>query len=139
MLCLDTNILVHAFRVGSPDHHRVHEWLIDALDGDEPVIIPVEVGAAFLRLCTSPRVFPDASSSADALAFLHQVTGSAYVVSASPAAWQHFLDLVADLELAGNDIPDALIASEAIDYQAALVTFDRGFVRFPELRVLRLP
>lgn len=139
MLCLDTNILVHAFRAGSPDHQRVHSWLIEALSGDEPVIVPVEVGSAFLRLCTNRRAFPDASSSSDALAFLQRVTRSAYVVSASPTAWQRFLDLVAELELVGNDVPDALIAAEAIDYQAVLVSFDQGFGRFTELQVQSVP
>ena len=139
MLCLDTNILVHAFRAGSPEHQRVHSWLIEALSGDEPVIVPVEVGSAFLRLCTNPRAVPDASSSSDALEFLERVTSSAYVVSASPSAWQRFLDLVAEFELAGNDVPDALIAAEALDYQAALVTFDQGFGRFTDLQVLSVP
>lgn len=139
MLCLDTNILVHAFRAGSPEHQRVHSWLSEALSGDEPVIVPVEVGSAFLRLCTNRRAFPDASSSSDALEFLERVTSSAYVVSASPSAWQRFLNLVAEFELAGNDVHDALIAAEALDYQAALVTFDQGFGRFTDLQVLSVP
>ena len=139
MLCLDTNILVHAFRTGSPEHKRVHSWLKEVLSRDEPVVVPVVVGAAFLRLCTNPRVFPESTSTADALAFLQRVTSSAYVVSSSPSAWQRFLDLVAEFELVGNDVPDALIAAEAIDYQAALVTFDQGFTRFPDLQVQQVP
>ena len=139
MLCLDTNILVHAFRAGSPEHQRVHSWLIEALSGDEPVIVPVEVGSAFLRLCTNRRAFPDASSTSDALAFLQSVTSSAYVVSASSSAWQRFLDLVTELKLVGNDIPDALIAAEALDYQAVLVTLDKGFGRFTDLQVQSVP
>ena len=139
MLCLDTNILVHAFRTGSPEHQRVHSWLIDALSGDEPVIVPVEVGSAFLRLCTNRRALPDASSSADALEFLHRVTSAAYVVSATPSAWQRFVDLVAQFELVGNDIPDALIAAQAMDYQAELVSFDQGFERFTDLAVRPIP
>ena len=139
MLCLDTNILVHAFRTGSPDHQRVRSWLIEALNGDEPVIVPVDVGCAFLRLCTNPSAFPDASSSADALEFLQRVTRAAYVVSASPSAWQRFVDLVAEFDLVGNDVPDALIAAEAIDSQASPVTFDQGFTRFADLQVHSVP
>jgi predicted nucleic acid-binding protein len=49
------------------------------------------------------------------------------------------LDLVAEFDLVGNDVPDALIAAEAIDSQASPVTFDQGFTRFADLQVQSVP
>lgn len=138
MLCLDTNVLVHAFRFGSPIHDSVRTWLGTTLDSDRPVIVPVDVGAAFLRMSTNARLFPDASTAEDALHFLKEVESAARVVSASAMAWRRFHELVSELALSGNDIPDALIAAQAIDHGATLATFDRGFTRFPALQVLLL-
>lgn len=138
MLCLDTNVLVHAFRTGSPIHTSVRSWLATTLDGDRPVIVPVDVGAAFLRLSTNARLFPDATSVDDALDFIQVVESAARFVSASPWAWSRFQELVSDLSLIGNDVPDALIAAQALDHGATLATFDRGFSRFPQLQVLDL-
>jgi toxin-antitoxin system PIN domain toxin len=138
MLCLDTNVLVHAFRIGSPIHDPVRSWLANVLDGDEPVIVPVDVGAAFMRLSTNARLFPDSTSAGDALEFVHEVESAARFVSASPWAWSRFLEFVSELALVGNDVPDALIAAQALDHGATLATFGQGFARFSELQVLDL-
>jgi len=138
MFCLDTNVLIHAFRIGSPIHASVRSWLAATLDGDEPVIVPVDVGAAFLRLSTNARLFPDSTSAGDALEFIHEVESAARFVSASPWAWSRFQELVSELALVGNDVPDALIAAQALDHGATLATFDQGFARFPDLQVMDL-
>jgi len=138
MLCLDTNVLIHAFRIGSPVHGAVRSWLATVLDGDEPVIVPVDVGAAFLRLSTNARLFPDSSSAEDALDFIHEVESAARFVSASAWAWSRFQLLVSELALMGNDVPDALIAAQALDHGATLATFDQGFTWFPDLQVMDL-
>jgi len=119
-------------------HASVRSWLATILEGDEPVIIPVDVGAAFLRLSTNARLFPDSTSAKDALNFIQEVEGAARFVSASPWAWSRFQEFVSELVLMGNDVPDALIAAQAVDHGATLATFDRGFSRFPQLQVLDL-
>ena len=44
--------------------------------------------------------------------------------------------LCTKLKLRGNDINDAFLAALAFEYDATLVTADKGFSRFPGLRVL---
>jgi len=50
--------------------------------------------------------------------------------------WSLFEEYVLDLRLVGNDIPDAYLAALALDHDAALATLDRGFRRFPGLRIV---
>lgn len=102
------------------------------------MIVPVDVGAAFLRLSTNVRLFPDWSSADDALDFIREMESAARFVSASPWAWSRFQELVSELALTGNDVPDALIAAQALDHGATLATFNQGFSRFPDLQVLGL-
>jgi hypothetical protein len=50
--------------------------------------------------------------------------------------WSIFLDFVKDLNLSGDDIPDAYLAATTMEAGASLVTTDRGFSRFRSLRVI---
>jgi hypothetical protein len=47
-----------------------------------------------------------------------------------------FSAYVQELRLTGNDVPDAYLAALAVDHEATLVSLDRGFRRFPGLRLL---
>jgi predicted nucleic acid-binding protein len=46
-----------------------------------------------------------------------------------------FQDLCQRLSLRGNDIPDAYLAAIALEQGVVWVTSDRGFARFPGLRL----
>lgn len=48
--------------------------------------------------------------------------------------WSIFRDLVTTHRLRGNDVPDAYLASLAMEQGATFVTLDRGFARFDGLR-----
>jgi len=58
----------------------------------------------------------------------------AHVVRTGPAHWARFAGLSRTLSLRGNLVPDAYLAALALDQRAELVTFDRGFGRYPGLR-----
>lgn len=49
--------------------------------------------------------------------------------------WSIFTGLCRDVAARGNTIPDAYLAAIAIEQSATWVTADRGFARFPDLRV----
>jgi uncharacterized protein len=88
-----------------------------------------------LRLATNPRVFvrPDTASSAAAYVdALLEAPGR--LVTSGPAHWARFVGLCRSLSLRGNLVPDAHLAALAIEHGACLVTFDRGFGRYPGLR-----
>ena len=48
--------------------------------------------------------------------------------------FSRFADLCRHLQLRGNLVPDGYLAALALEHRAELVTFDRGFGRYPRLR-----
>jgi len=48
------------------------------------------------------------------------------------------MKLCQELNLAGNDCNDAMLAALSMERNVRLVTFDKGFRRFPELDLLVL-
>lgn len=50
--------------------------------------------------------------------------------------WEIFADLVRETQARANVVPDAYLAALAIENGATFVTRDRGFARFPGLRLI---
>lgn len=135
MLFADVNVLVYAHRPEAPRHEEYHAFLSDALGGDEPLAVTPGVLAGFVRVVTHPRVFRDPTPLETALEFAETVQSapSSLTVGAGERTWSILVDLVRQTEARGNAVPDALIAAQAIEHGATLVTADRGFARFPRL------
>ena len=138
MLCVDVNVLVHAANSASDRHGAVRDWLVGVLASPEPLVIPDVVTTGFIRIVTSPRVMPSPLHPDQAFALVDWLLGhpSAMSLSGDERTRLNFRHLVQSLALRGNDVPDAWIAALAMTANAALVTFDRRFRRFPGLRVL---
>ena len=137
MRCVDVNILVYAHRPESPGHDEVRTWLDTQRRGREPLGIPGLVESGFLRVVTHPRVFREPTPLATAMEFVEAVRSSPAVTSVEPGGrhWEIFSGLCRSLGLRGNDIPDAYLAALAMEHGCTWVTADRGFARFPGLRV----
>ena len=139
MILLDVNVLVVAHR---PDGHRrgaeVHAWLTGRLTALERVGIDSHVLSAVARIVTNPRIYEVPSSASAALSFCSAVINAPSAVRVNPSArhWSLFEERVLELRLMGNDIPDAYLAALALDHDASLATLDRGFRRFPGLRIV---
>lgn len=56
------------------------------------------------------------------------------MLRAGSAHWPRFSDLCRHLRLRGNRVPDGYLAALALEQGAELITFDRGFGRYPRLR-----
>lgn len=138
MLCLDVNVLIDAFRADVSRHGAVHRWLDIARHDHEAVALLPEVALSFVRITTNRRIWRIPSTSAAALGFVAALADSPSVRWYRPGdrQWSIFLDLVHDLNLSGDDIPDAYLAATALEAGASLVTADRGFARFRSLRVI---
>lgn len=138
MILLDVNVLVYAARREFSDHGVARAWLTTALSGTEPVAVTDEVLAATVRLLTNHRVLADPLDGESALEFCRLVREAPATVLAVPEStrWSHFARLVTELGLRANDIPDALLAATALQLNATLATFDRGFRRFPRLPIV---
>ncbi|MBE0610269.1 MAG: PIN domain-containing protein [Dehalococcoidia bacterium] len=138
MLVPDVNILVSA-EFHDLTHHRIaRTWLRNACDGDEVVGIPELVLSAFVRISTNQRVFTSALVPELAFRRVREVlaTPAVVVLHEGPRHWELFERISLELGIAGPHVSDAYLAAFAIENNATFVTFDRGFQRFPALRVL---
>lgn len=135
MLLPDVNVLLAAFRTDHAHHEIARAFLDDVRGGSETVGLCDVALSGVVRLATNPRVFgrPD---SADAVLHFVDVLAEppARLIRAGASHWSRFAALCRDLQLRGNLVPDAYLAALALEDRAELVTFDRGFGRYPRLR-----
>jgi toxin-antitoxin system PIN domain toxin len=132
----DVNVLVAAHRPDAPDHAGALPWLQSVLEAVEPFGVVEQVLASFVRVVTNRRIFTTPTTPAEALAFCGQVRDapSALIITSGPRHWEVFAGLCREGNLKANAVPDAYLAAFAIEQGATLVTYDRGFARFPGLR-----
>lgn len=137
MRFVDVNVLVYAHRRDVPRHDEYRSWLVDALNGPEPVGLTDEVLAGVLRIVTHPRIFGDPTDLRRALVYAEEVRSAPAAIRVQPgkSTWPILVDLLEQAEARGNLVPDALLAAQAIELGATMVTADRGFARFAGLRV----
>ncbi|MDQ3722119.1 MAG: PIN domain-containing protein [Actinomycetota bacterium] len=135
VLLPDVNVLLAGFRTDHV-HHLPARVFLEAARSQTITLGMSDVAlSSLVRLATNPRVFvqPDAISTVldyiDAL-----LDPPAQVIRAGPGHWPRFADLCRELNLRGNLVPDAYLAALAFEQRAELVTFDRGFGRYPRLR-----
>ena len=138
MRCVDVNVLVYAHRADLADHDAYRNWLESARVGDETLGISHLVLSGFLRVVTNAKIFTDPTPLDDALRFVEVVRRAPPAVLLEPTdrLWQTFARLCRAVGARGNVIPDAYLAAQAIDAGATFVTADRGFTRFPGLRLV---
>ena len=138
MRLLDVNILVHAHREDSDRHEPIREWLEEALMAPEGVAVSELVLSGCLRVITHPKVFRKPTPLTTALAFVESFRDmeSVHVLAPGEKHWRIFTGLCRDVEARGNLIPDAYHAALAIETGCELVTLDRGFARFPGLKLV---
>lgn len=136
MLLLDANVLIYAFRRDSPHHAACYDWLGAALASGEAVATTSLVELALLRISTLPGLGSAAAKPGDVFRFLDALRVQPGVLRVEPGE-RHprlFAQLCEALRLRGNDVNDAFLAALALEYDATLVSADRGFARFPTLR-----
>jgi uncharacterized protein len=136
MLIPDVNILVSAFKEGSPEHAAIRSWLETLVNGDETYGISDLVCSGFLRIVTNPRIFEPPSTLDEALVFLESIRKSQNCVLVNQGArhWDVFVGLCRSADARGNLIPDAYLAALAIESGSEWVTLDGDFARFRGLK-----
>jgi toxin-antitoxin system PIN domain toxin len=134
VLLPDVNVLLAGFRTDH-DHHRPARAFLEENRNRDILGLSDYVMASVVRLATSARVFvrpDDAATVVDYLDVLLETPGQ--LVRPGANHWGRFAGLCRDLRLRANLIPDAYLAALALDENAELITFDRGFARYPGLR-----
>jgi uncharacterized protein len=135
MLLPDVNVVLAGFRADHVHHQAAREFLEDARSGSVVLGLSDVVLASVVRLATNARVFvrPDtADATIDYLGALLEEPGQ--LLRAGSTHWSRFVHLCRHLQLRGNLVPDAYVAALALEQNAELITFDRGFGRYPGLR-----
>jgi hypothetical protein len=131
----DVNVVVASVRSDHP-HHREALGFVEAARSDgQGCSVPVDVLASSLRVLTlDVWLEPETSESAAALLSAWIEAAGAEVVGHDSQAWRVLAEFARTLTLTPRMVPDALLAASAIVARAELVTFDRGFSRYPGLR-----
>jgi toxin-antitoxin system PIN domain toxin len=117
---------LYAHRTESPRAVEHRDWLHRALGGDEPFGVSESVLSSFLRIVTHHRIYREPTPPDVALSFCRAVLAApaAVAVRPGPRHWLLFSQLCQTVGARGNQVPDA-----------TWVTTDRGFARFPGLRL----
>lgn len=136
MKLVDLNVLLYAVNADAPQHLAARTWWEQALNGEEPVGIAWIVILGFLRITTSPRVFPHPLAPKEAISKIETWLSQENVRIAreSEDHWDRLKPLLADTGTAGNLTTDAHLAALALSHDAVLVTWDADFSRFQGLR-----
>ena len=136
MILPDVNVLVYAHRADAPKHAAYRRWLEDVINSDQAYGMTDIVLAGFLQIVTHPRIFDPPTDMATAVAFADQVRSQPNCILISPGTrhWAIFTRLCEQAGVRGNLVPDAYLASLAIESGSEWITTDRDFSRFPDLK-----
>jgi uncharacterized protein len=140
----DINLLVAAHRADHPQHEKANAWLRQTLaeqEGDQRIVLTMQVISGFLRLVTNERIFQIPSSSSLAIDFIDWLLEDKRVRLLSESTeWDSFRSLILEKGLVANQVPDAHLAALAISLSEPFVTFDKGFKQLlPRSLLVLLP
>jgi uncharacterized protein len=135
VLLPDVNVLLAGFRSDHVHHKLARRFLEEARSRGATIGLADVALSSVVRLATNSRVFVRPDRVDAALAFLDiLLEPPAQLVLAGPTHWTRFAELCRHLQLRANLVPDAYLAAIALEQGAQLITFDRGFGRYPGLR-----
>ncbi len=136
-ILLDVNVLLAAIVEVHAHHEVATDRLFRADLAGERVLVPEEACASFLRIVSNPTLFPSVGGTQAASSRFRAWRDAGAIEVALPggARLDRVLALVGALALNPRDVPDAFLAAFAMERDATLVTFDRGFGRFSGLKV----
>jgi uncharacterized protein len=135
MLLPDVNVLLAGFRADHDHHRPARAFLEQARSGSRALGLSDIALMGVVRLATNSRVFVRPDTTGAVMEYVDALLAPpARVIRAGSTHWTRFADLCRDLGLRGNLVPDAYLVAVALEQGAELVTFDRGFARYPHLR-----
>ena len=136
MKVLDVNVVLPAHRADHPDHVAARSWLDALLASGEQFGVPWMVWSSFLRLSSHPRVFHVPTPIDEVFDFIQALRAQPGHIAVE--AGENHLNCLRRVcergEATADLVPDAALAALAVEHGGELVSFDRDFARFPDLR-----
>ena len=136
MILPDVNTLLFAVNTASDQHSTALKSLEEGFASPRGVAFAWVALLAFLRLSTRRGIFPAALSIDDALKVIaHWLEHpNAQIVHPGERHTEMLGRLLLAAGTAGNLTTDAHLAALAIEHDATIVSFDRDFARFADVR-----
>jgi len=138
MIGVDTNILLHAFNVTSPQNSIAKKTLETLLSQQEQVAFTDIVIFEFIAQATRLNAPGPSPTAKQVLAQLENWMSSprAEVIRSKPGDFTTFARLCIESGRSGQNIYDVQVAAICIDNGVTeFVTADKGFEKFTELRI----
>lgn len=135
-MIVDANLLLYAANASARQHEPAKRWLEEQLNGAARVGLPWPSLLAFMRISTSLRMTSAPITGRQAWEIIQAWLQSpvAWIPSTTPRHVEIFAGLVDRYEISGNMIPDAHLATYAIEHGMSLASADTDFARFSEVR-----
>ncbi|MGH3979007.1 MAG: TA system VapC family ribonuclease toxin [Pseudonocardiaceae bacterium] len=140
MIAVDTNILIYANRAELPLHSVARNRLTELAEGSAPWALPVVVAWGFVRIVTQP-IFDPPTPMGQAIEFLDRLLASPVVRVLGPGArhWELLRTVLDEAQARGGLVTDAVIVALCKEHGVdTVLSNDRDFHRFPNVRILRL-
>jgi hypothetical protein len=136
MILVDANLLVYAHVGSFPQHQSARAWVDAQLNGNSPVGLPWSSLLAFLRIVTNPRIFQTPEAMPDAWQQVEEWLDCepAWIPEPTERHRDVLGSLLAGFGMHANLVPDAHLASLAIEHGLILCSTDGDFGRFRSLR-----
>ena len=136
MTLLDVNLLLYAYNSDAPQQSTVARWLTELLESGETIALPWVTIWAFIRICTNPRIWKNPRPVKEAFAIIDKWLAQPDVVLLQPGPRHREIleQLIEEHNATGPLVPDAVLATLAIENGALLASTDQDFSRFRGLR-----
>lgn len=136
MIILDANILLYAYDSNSTFHKPARRWVEKTFSSGDPVGLPWQTVAAFLRVVTNPKLGADRFTIDEAVSVVEDWLDQPNIRLLAPGDqhWPILRSALVDGQARGPLVTDAQLAALTIEYGGVLHTTDRDFARFPSLR-----
>jgi uncharacterized protein len=136
MIVLDANLLLYAYDSSAQNHAAAKAFLEHLFSGSEPVGLPLQTLATFLRIATNPSLRGTRFTNLEAVAIVDSwlEQPSVRLLIPSDAHWRLLRKMLLDGQARGPMVTDAQLAAIAIECGGVLYSTDGDFSRFPGLR-----
>lgn len=138
MILPDINVLVYAHRTDSPHHATAAQLVKNLVRSLAPFALTSFVLSGFLRIITNHRIFVQPSPLSEGISFVESLMALDHCRMVEPEGrhWEIFSTLLKASKATGNIVSDAYVAAIAVEHGCELLTNDRDFRKFPELKIV---